>query len=194
MGDYVRCGHVRTCSSAENSADFQRRGVYVVQGVRYDFEAELVKSGLDVEHQSLEVESLKETFAFNVAVDVRRQLAESDAGHMGQRCSNQLVQAATALLTQSGLANIERACGDHIIVSGGDQELFFELKQGPPRCWDLVLSCKKSNFTSFMLGSRSDEAEVLICAPSSHITRQGVSLPIESDCRSRMGKTAAGLP
>ncbi|CAE7022254.1 nipblb [Symbiodinium natans] len=147
------------------------RGVYVVQGVRYDFEAELVKSGLDVEHQSLEVESLKETFAFNVAVDVRRQLAESDAGHMGQRCSNQLVQAATALLTQSGLANIERACGDHIIVSGGDQELFFELKQGPPRCWDLVLSCKKSNFTSFMLGSRSDEAEVLICAPSSHITR-----------------------
>ena len=149
-----------------------RRGVYVVQGTRYDFEVTLAESGLDIEKQSLEVENLKEVFSSSVAADVRRHLIESDAGHMARRGENQLVQAVTALLTQSGLANIERACGDHVIVSGGDQELYFELKQGPPRCWDLVLSCKKTNFSSFMLNSRSDAMEVLACSPSSRIQRQ----------------------
>ncbi|CAE7449621.1 nipblb [Symbiodinium microadriaticum] len=150
------------------------RGVYVVQGTRYDFEVALAESGLDVEKQSLEVETLKEVFSSKVAADVRRHLTESDAGHMARRGANQLVQAVTALLTQSGLANIERACGEQVIVSGGDQELYFELKQGPPRCWDLVLSCKKTNFTSFMLNSRSDAMEVLACSPSSRIERFAV--------------------
>eukprot|EP00439_Symbiodinium_sp_Y106_P030263 s5677_g3.t1 len=150
------------------------RGVYVVQGTRYDFEVTLAESGLDIEKQSLEVENLKEVFSSSVAADVRRHLIESDAGHMARRGENQLVQAVTALLTQSGLANIERACGDHVIVSGGDQELYFELKQGPPRCWDLVLSCKKTNFSSFMLNSRSDAMEVLACSPSSRIQRFAV--------------------
>ena len=143
----------------------------MVQGTRYDFEVALAESGLDVEKQSLEVENLKEVFSSKVAADVRRHLTESDAGHMARRGANQLVQAVTALLTQSGLANIERACGEQVIVSGGDQELYFELKQGPPRCWDLVLSCKKTNFTSFMLNSRSDAMEVLACSPSSRIER-----------------------
>ncbi|CAE7644990.1 nipblb [Symbiodinium pilosum] len=150
------------------------RGIYVVKGVRYDFEETLARSGLDVETQSLEVESLKEVFASNVAADVQRQLVESDAGQMAQQGANQLVQAVTALMSQSGLANIERACGEHVIVSGGDQELTFELKPGPPRCWDLILSCKKFNFASFMLSSRSsrsDEAEVLACSRSSQILR-----------------------
>ena len=146
----------------------------MVKGVRYDFEETLARSGLDVETQSLEVESLKEVFASNVAADVQRQLVESDAGQMAQQGANQLVQAVTALMSQSGLANIERACGEHVIVSGGDQELTFELKPGPPRCWDLILSCKKFNFASFMLSSRSsrsDEAEVLACSRSSQILR-----------------------
>ena len=143
----------------------------MVQGTRHNFEETLAKSGLDVEKQSLEVESLKEAFATSLAADIRRQLTESDAGFMSQKGANQLVQAVTALLTQSGLANIERACNDHIMVSGGEQELQFELRQGPPRCWDLVMSCKKFNFTSFVHSSQSDEAEVLTCAAGSQISR-----------------------
>ena len=42
----------------------------------------------------------------------RTQLPTSKAGY------NVLVRGATSLLSQSGLANLERACESHLVVSG----------------------------------------------------------------------------
>ena len=39
---------------------FLRRGVYIVEGSRYDFEDVLAKSGLKIEEESLLVEQLKD--------------------------------------------------------------------------------------------------------------------------------------
>jgi len=149
------------------------RGVYIIQGVRHDFEQVLATSGLDLETQSLEVENLKERFASNVAASVRQHLIESEAGQMFQKQSdNCLVRAVTTLLTQSGLANVERSCDNHLIANGGQQSLLFELKEGPWRCWDLTLSCVKSGFESFILTSQDAEAEILPCSAASRVTRR----------------------
>jgi len=153
------------------------RGVYIVEGSRYDFEDVLAKSGLKIEEESLLVEQLKEDFSYKVAGDVRRRLCDSDAGQLAESQAgyNVLVRGATSLLSQSGLANLERACESHLVVSGGEQELIFELKRGPGEspCWDVILSCEKLNFTSFM-STEGAETRFFQCSSSSRIWRSAV--------------------
>ncbi|CAJ1415540.1 unnamed protein product [Effrenium voratum] len=145
------------------------RGVYLLDGRRFDFQETLAKSGLDLEQQSLEVERLKETFATEVASLLRRHLAESGPGRLAERRAgcNVLVRGASSLLTQSGLAHLERACGS-VVVSGGDQELLFELRPADAG-FDLCVASEKSGFGSFVLNS-----SVRRCSEASKVSRSAV--------------------
>ncbi|CAL1126085.1 unnamed protein product [Cladocopium goreaui] len=153
------------------------RGVYILEGSRYEFEEVLAKSGLNIEEESLLVEQLKEDFSHKVAADLRRRLVESSAGKLAENQAgyNVLVRGATSLLSQSGLANVERACDAQLVVSGGDQELIFELKRAEDEAesWDFILTCEKTNFNGFM-STEGGETRFFHCSSNSRIFRSAV--------------------
>lgn len=60
---YIQSGPVgdsSRCKKSHGQPLFLRRGVYIVEGSRYDFEDVLAKSGLKIEEESLLVEQLKD--------------------------------------------------------------------------------------------------------------------------------------
>ncbi|CAK9082851.1 Hypothetical protein (Fragment) [Durusdinium trenchii] len=150
------------------------RGVYIIEGQRFDFEEVLEQSGLRIEDEPLRVEELKENFSQKVAAEIRQRLRQSPAGKTAESEAgyNVLVRGATSLLSQSGLANLERACDARVVVGGGDQELIFELKPCENEAaWDFLLCCEKMNFENFMVAGPDGSNQFFQCGTGSRIFR-----------------------
>ncbi|CAE8720765.1 unnamed protein product [Polarella glacialis] len=123
------------------------RALYVVEGATMDFASELSASGLDLEEVPHEVERLKADFADRLVQCVRSCL-----GSHAHSCP-ELLRAVTNAMSQSGLANMERACSDcpQVVVSGGEQRLVFDLRRADAlgvATWALHLLVEKTDFES----------------------------------------------
>eukprot|EP00913_Durusdinium_trenchii_P035639 g33351.t1 len=117
---------------------------------------------------------LKENFSQKVAAEIRQRLRQSPAGKTAESEAgyNVLVRGATSLLSQSGLANLERACDARVVVGGGDQELIFELKPCENEAaWDFLLCCEKMNFENFMVAGPDGSNQFFQCGTGSRIFR-----------------------
>merc|ERR1711971_209081 len=98
------------------------------------------------ERNPAEVEQLQREFIECLLDAVRRSLGGSPAP--------KLLRIVTTMMSQSGLANVERACGDpQVVVCGGNQDLKYELRSAgtgvsanEPYTWDLELSVRKYGF------------------------------------------------
>merc|ERR1712039_77428 len=100
----------------------------------------------------------------------------------GEGCPRVLVQAVSRSLSQSGMANLERACGGpQVIISGGEQRLQYDLVSisESPAVWEVHASMRKELFESFVIIDEACEGEmgsvtVLQCSADSYISRSSV--------------------
>lgn len=113
------------------------RSVFSVDDQVFEFAKEI--HNRSVELGSHETEKLKTYFSDRVSVAVEKCLGKNVP---------QLARAVTIAMSQSGLANLERAClAPQVAVSGGEQQLRFALRSvAPEGPWDLDLSVRKAGF------------------------------------------------
>lgn len=126
------------------------RSLFVVDGQVFDFAAEMRASGVDSQRDVGEVEKRRRAFCDRLVAAVRQAL-----GGCGP-----LLRAISTSMSQSGLANVERACeAPQVIVSGGEQNARYELQSlsgdGP---WDLTLSIHKHGFDQVIILGSIDDA------------------------------------
>eukprot|EP00929_Paragymnodinium_shiwhaense_P031346 TRINITY_DN17579_c0_g1_i2.p1 TRINITY_DN17579_c0_g1~~TRINITY_DN17579_c0_g1_i2.p1 ORF type:complete len:426 (-),score=132.41 TRINITY_DN17579_c0_g1_i2:766-2043(-) len=106
-------------------------------------------------------------------------------GDVGRRLA---LQALSRCMSQSGVANLERACtGPQVVVSGGQQRLRHECRQLAEKTWEVRTTLRKSGFAEVVLidaaaadgGGPSGaikQPSVLPVAPSSEVQRGCVML------------------
>merc|ERR1712039_171938 len=100
----------------------------------------------------------------------------------GEGCPRVLVQAVSRSLSQSGMANLERACGGpQVIISGGEQRLQYDLVSisESPVIWEVHAAMRKELFESFVIIDEACDGEmgsvtVLQCSADSFISRSCV--------------------
>jgi len=123
------------------------------------------------EHDPAEVDRLHQAFVERLLFAVQTCL--------GRHTSPELLRAVTTYMSQSGLANVERACGDpQVAVSGGDQLVQYALEPtaNADMCaWDLELTVRKFGFEQCIVSwGDSDEAadpSPASCSSKSSITK-----------------------
>eukprot|EP00434_Breviolum_minutum_P019366 symbB.v1.2.017073.t1/scaffold1283.1/size126978/12 len=155
------------------------RELFVIDGVEFHFAREappeLHRGDLD----GNDLEILKRQFGDRVVAAIRVALE-------GAIPLVQLMRAVTSALSQSGLAHLEQACGAwHVAVSGGEQEVRFELCPHPGGPWDLELFVRKANFQQCIVYSQgaNEDSSPRACSPSSFFLKS---------CRIRYSVTEDG--
>jgi len=153
---------------------------------------------LTLEDDSLEVERLKQDFSTRLVTAVRRCLADSSLGGEPHQL---LLQAVSTAMSQSGLANVERACETpQVVVGGGEQTIRYELKSIGSEAWELTLSVHKHGFEQCIVYSSPPDATSerfpdplpLTCGPSSSILKACTMHLSVSAGSAENGESAAG--
>lgn len=145
------------------------RSDFIIDGERLSFTSELTTSGITLEEDPLEVESRLSAFSDRLVVALIRCL--------GNRSRRKLLQAISRTMSQSGWANVERACGgSQVVVSGGEQILQYELLAVENDVWEVRMSLRKDQFEECVLvdetsSDASGKVSVLHCSPTSMISR-----------------------
>lgn len=154
------------------------RGTYVIAGERFDFVESLHNSGISLESiEALEMQRLQAAFADRLVLAI---------GHcLGGKCLNGttgivLIQAVTTAMSQSGMANLERACDDvQVVVCGGDQTLCYELQlanraEADISAWQVELSVRKFGFDQCILYEANcvEAQEPVACSVKSFISKR----------------------
>lgn len=177
------CGHV-----SEQLLLDAPRSSYAVDGEEFDFSREMARLGPSSSRSSQEASRLQRAFT--------ERLSESVRSCLGGSPPPLLLRATTTAMSQSGLANVERACEKpHVAVSGGDQLVRYDLRaaggkgRGP---WDLRLSVHKAGFE-----------QCIVCGPPSELGGQpemdptprmcGPASSILKSCTIRFGVSDAGV-
>lgn len=161
------------------------RGVYVVDGETFDFVADLEASGLILEESPCEVEQLKEACAARLVEAVRRCLHEGMPGEALPAPA--LLRTVTVALSQSGLANVERAAasrgGPQVVVGGAEQDVRFALRRLGEVAWNVTLEVTKANFSACVVlfsdedgDSHEAESAMLACGEGSYMRRAATLL------------------
>eukprot|EP00444_Apocalathium_aciculiferum_P005765 CAMPEP_0183406914 /NCGR_PEP_ID=MMETSP0370-20130417/16968_1 /TAXON_ID=268820 /ORGANISM="Peridinium aciculiferum, Strain PAER-2" /LENGTH=468 /DNA_ID=CAMNT_0025589193 /DNA_START=1 /DNA_END=1407 /DNA_ORIENTATION=+ len=113
-------------------------------GLELSFRQEVEATGTSLEQHSLEVEHMLRAFEDRLVTALLRCL--------GSGAPFVLVQAISRAMSQSGMANLERACqGPQIVVSGGEQSLRYELVQVSTRAWEVRTTLRKYRFEQFVV-------------------------------------------
>eukprot|EP00930_Biecheleria_cincta_P083963 TRINITY_DN73463_c0_g1_i1.p1 TRINITY_DN73463_c0_g1~~TRINITY_DN73463_c0_g1_i1.p1 ORF type:complete len:384 (-),score=37.59 TRINITY_DN73463_c0_g1_i1:32-1144(-) len=92
-----------------------------------------------------------------------------------------LLERVTTMMSQSGLAALERASLCDLAVSGGPQKVEYSLDKDPanPDSVLLTMQVKKTGFSEFLINSSSEERP---CDPCSSISKKAtVSLNVSGD-------------
>lgn len=129
------------------------RSVFCIDGHDLDFHAILEGQHASLETDPFKVEELQKSFLDRLIGEVHRCLGELQ--------TPRLLRAVSMTMSQSGLANVERACDvPQVVVCGGDHDLRFTLQQISSKSWDLQLSVKKSGFEQCIIyGPEPQEAD-----------------------------------
>jgi len=145
------------------------RGTFVVGGEEFDFSVEVAGHQTTVETNPCEMERLQQAFTDRLVAAVIRCL--------GDEPPPLLLRAVTTAMSQSGMANVERACsGPQVVVSGGEQALRYELRTVSQDSWEVCASMRKWEFEEFVVveEAASDEpgkVTIAQCSSSSYIAR-----------------------
>lgn len=145
------------------------RSDFVLLDRELSFKQELELRGASLEQDSLEVERLLREF------ELRLERAFLDC--FTERSSPLLIQAISQTMSQSGMANVEQACaGPHIVVSGGEQTLRYELTSLSPDTWEVSSLLRKYDFQQFVLCDEVNtddpsKVHVMECSAKSQILR-----------------------
>lgn len=138
-------------------------------GLEMSFRREMEAKGASLEENSLEVEHMLRDFESRLVRTLLRSLGE-DAPLV-------LIQAVSRAMSQSGMANLERACiGPQIVVSGGEQSLRYELAEVSPEAWEVRASMRKHQFEQFVAVEEvgldePGKVQVIECSLDSQIFR-----------------------
>jgi len=124
-------------------------------------------------------EATKKAFMEELTSAVRRSLR-----YLGNRQAL-LFRVVTTIMSQSGLASVERGCLPHLVVSGGDHHVHLELKSSRSNCmsltryWDVQLRVEKFGFDRFVICKAPVDAdgknagfETFPCRVDSSITKE----------------------
>lgn len=119
---------------------------------------------------------------------------------LGDKCPPVVLRAVTTAMSQSGLANMERALEfPQVVVGGGESDVAYELKSLGGGVWDLTLSVHKHGFEQCIVYSSFDpenrstpDPRPMACGSSSSILKE-LSLRY-SIVPGSSGKDDAGVP
>mmetsp|Transcript_108338 Transcript_108338/g.209734 ORF Transcript_108338/g.209734 Transcript_108338/m.209734 type:complete len:404 (+) Transcript_108338:97-1308(+) len=117
------------------------RSTFVVEGETFDFASEFASDPNGPYVGTSEYDQLQRAFCDRLVSQVVRCLGGDPAPR--------LLRAVSTTMSQSGLANVERACElPQVAVCGGDQQVCYELipKGLGAKCWDITLSVRKEGF------------------------------------------------
>lgn len=156
------CGHI-----SEQMLLDAPRSTFAVDGEEFDFSREQVRTGASMQRSAQEVLRLQRAFTERLADTVRSCLGGSPPPL--------LLRAVTTAMSQSGLANVERACETpHVAVCGGEQLVKYDLRatggsgRGP---WDLRLAVNKAGFE-----------QCIVCSPPTSPGEQPEMDPTPRTC------------
>jgi hypothetical protein len=162
----------RTCNSFdgpfENVADQfladATRSEFHIAGEKFDFAAELEASNLSMDEDPDAVERHSEQFTARLVSALRQGL--------GGNPDKTLLQIVSTLMSQSGMASLERSCTSAlVVVSGGEQIVRYDLTALSEFAWEIKLSMQKSGFSQAFVHESADlHAEprlVANCLPDS---------------------------
>mmetsp|Transcript_102815 Transcript_102815/g.299892 ORF Transcript_102815/g.299892 Transcript_102815/m.299892 type:complete len:415 (+) Transcript_102815:46-1290(+) len=145
------------------------RSTFVLGGETFGFASELEAAGVSREDDSLDAENRLRAFEARLAASLRLSL--------GGEPPRLLLQGVSRSMSQSGMANVERACsGPQVVVSGGEQALRYELRTVSQDSWEVCASMRKWEFEEFVVveEAASDEpgkVTIAQCSSSSYIAR-----------------------
>eukprot|EP00928_Gymnodinium_smaydae_P056842 TRINITY_DN40151_c0_g1_i2.p1 TRINITY_DN40151_c0_g1~~TRINITY_DN40151_c0_g1_i2.p1 ORF type:complete len:450 (-),score=102.02 TRINITY_DN40151_c0_g1_i2:462-1778(-) len=154
------------------------RGTYVIDGQRFDFSESLRARGLDLNRRPLpELEELKSEFVKEICAALQRCLGAC-ASVTTAASTTLMMRAITTEMSQSGMANLERAWGDpQVAVCGGESTLYYELcasQEGigaaSTQAWDLELSVRKTGF-EMCLVCDGDNSPQIACSANSFLSK-----------------------
>jgi hypothetical protein len=110
-----------------------------------------------------------------------------------------LVRAVTSVMSQSGLASMERAChSSQVVVSGGTHIVEYELGARQGKAWDVTLSVRKTGFDKCIVwsewpgedpdrdGNAQDAPLVVQGSPTSFVSKLCGIRVFMSSCGSRV--------
>lgn len=105
---------------------------------------ELRYQGLIHDRQPEEIERLQQRFQRRLVAAVQHCLQDSPPAL--------LVQAVTTMMSQSGLANVERACDrPQVFVCGGEQHVQYDLVHVGEDTWEVSMLVRKEGFEQCMV-------------------------------------------
>lgn len=117
------------------------RSTFVVEGEVFDFASEQSSQPVSPFVGTSEYDQLQKAFCDRLVSQVVRCL--------GGDPTPRLLRAVSTTMSQSGLANVERACElPQVAVCGGDQQVRYELMPRGlgAKCWDIKLLVRKEGF------------------------------------------------
>jgi len=147
------------------------RSAFMVDGEEFDFSAEVAGHGEAVEANPCDVERLQQALSDRLVAAVMRCL--------GDEPPPLLLRAVTTTMSQSGLANVERACNEpQVVVCGGDHHLRYELSGLEAGVWELSLFTRKFGFEQCIVygatprdGAPGEEPLPAACSSSSSASK-----------------------
>lgn len=115
------------------------RSAYQISGEDWDFAAQLSSRGLNLEKDQDEVMELQSAFCVRISSALERCL--------GADAPAALVRVVSTAMSQSGLANVERALDiPQVVVGGGDSDVRYEISTVDDCSWELKMSVHKFGF------------------------------------------------
>jgi len=149
------------------------RSVFILAGEELNFVTDMEACCANREEDPVAVERLQRDFEQRLVAALIRAL--------GGKPAKAMVQSISRAMSQSGMANMERACkGPQIVVSGGEQTLRYELVGIGLNTWEVRASMWKGCFEDFVVvedrgidcEDPSGRVTVLQCSPESQISRR----------------------
>mmetsp|Transcript_17768 Transcript_17768/g.45743 ORF Transcript_17768/g.45743 Transcript_17768/m.45743 type:complete len:359 (+) Transcript_17768:37-1113(+) len=146
------------------------RSKYRINGQAFSLMDELEREGEGNSRAAPTPAPRIQSFRKNVVEALKKCLL--GAGPM----QGELLRVLSTQLSQSGLANIARACvTPQIVVSGGHQLCSYEVSQVSEAAWEVSLTGMKSGFTSYMVTCGIDlDPDPHPCAAASKILQSAV--------------------
>lgn len=122
-----------------------------------------------VDYRFLEGTGSRDMFVNNISVAVRTCIGSLEKGASQSRLN--LTKIVTLLLSQAGLALVDRACtGPILALKGGDRRTTYELTQVGESAWEIDINFKADKFDAYA-GANDEDAEPKECSEASSLNR-----------------------
>lgn len=137
-----------------------------IGGRRFNFMTRLSRQPAAAREDPGQVQALRQAFLADITRALLRTLGESPAPA--------LVRAVTSVMSQSGLASVERACYSSQVISGCSRrvvsyKLLSRSSSGP---WEVALCVRKSGFEQCKICSQNfEDSETIDCALESFVLK-----------------------